>query len=257
MPAKKNKPEKNVKLDDDEALGDILQDLEKEPDETIKPLQPTVLMKKKKVNRSSYGSPINKFSKSLKETVSPASVKLSPKPIQNFAVKENLSSPKAKRSLQPPDDSTLRCEDESELMDVDFSNDMDEMDDLAQALEDDDNDFKEAANQVDKENKNKMNVEVKKEVPKSKPEEILKPNRGFTAKANKDEGLLATGWETVKGNMNESVLPEIQIDSSKLPLITNSDGEQVIFLQLLDNFCIGTDDCTLKITNFSGSYFYH
>ncbi|XP_064093907.1 DNA polymerase alpha catalytic subunit-like [Macrobrachium nipponense] len=78
MPAKRKQTESNVRLDEDDVLGDILQDLDKEPTHVPVP-QPTFLKKKPKPSPSSKVA-VNPFARP--QMTAPVRAKASPKPLK-------------------------------------------------------------------------------------------------------------------------------------------------------------------------------
>lgn len=59
----------------------------------------------------------------------------------------------------------------------------------------------------------------------------------FSTSLTEDE--LHTGWETVKMDLSQessAAAVDIQVDSSQLPLVTSSEGEQVLRLFWLDAY---------------------
>ncbi|KAK7084492.1 DNA polymerase alpha catalytic subunit [Halocaridina rubra] len=234
MPAKKKKLETNVRLDDDDVLGDILQDLDKQPTSVPMP-QPTFLRKKMKASPSTGSAPGNPFARPRVTT--PVQTKPSPKPLKPLGQdKENVvtgASPKAKRSLEIKEEALsqkIEDFDSLDLMDGAFDEDIG-----ASQIEDDskskkikleesliqDQDVKETIVE-EKESKQEVNADIK---------------RGFKIQL-KEEAKIRTGsWENVRGQVNEShVVKDIQLDSSKLPLTMNGEGEQVLRFYWLDAF---------------------
>ncbi|XP_045609445.1 DNA polymerase alpha catalytic subunit [Procambarus clarkii] len=234
MPAKKKKAEALVRLDDDNLLEDILQDLDKEP-ATIRPPQPTFL--KKKISKPSplpNKSSVNPFARP--QITTPSRPKSSSKPLKPRSISGdnviNGASPKAKRSLDIKEEiPSQHAKEETPSQHVEEFDTMDLMDG---EFNDDDVENMEAMI-IDEEKKESVTIN---EVKAEKIEDVkLESNRGFTAKPQVDESLLATGWETVKGELKETTFnQDVQIDSSHLPLTTNADGDQVLRFYWLDAY---------------------
>ncbi|ROT82337.1 putative DNA polymerase alpha catalytic subunit-like [Penaeus vannamei] len=236
MPAKKKRAETNIRLDDDELLGDILQDLDKESD-TIRPPMPTLL--KKKVPKPPSASPVNPFARP--QVTTPVRVKASPKPLKPRTILDenvvNGASPKAKRSLEVKEEPLSEQIDEFDSMDVmDMDFDDEDVENMEAMLV---NEEKKAAIKLEKEEPKEELKEVKEEpqVKEVKAEVKTQVNRGFTAKPKVDVAQVTTGWETVKDEVKDaSIVQDVQIDASKLPLTTNSEGEQVLRFYWLDAY---------------------
>ncbi|XP_042236184.1 DNA polymerase alpha catalytic subunit-like [Homarus americanus] len=230
MPAKRKKAETLVRLDDDDVLGDILQDLDKEPD-TVRPPRPTFLKKEKpKASPVANKGPVNPFARPQITTPIRAKASLNllkPRSISEENVVKG-ASPRAKRSLdikEDPPSQQIEQFDSMDIMDGDF--DMENMEALI----------------VDEEMKESGSIKEKKmEIYEEKKEERddgLKTdsNRGFSARPKVDESQLATGWETIKGELKEAQFnQDVQIDSSQLPLTTNAEGDQVLRFYWLDAY---------------------
>ncbi|XP_068206264.1 DNA polymerase alpha catalytic subunit-like [Palaemon carinicauda] len=238
MPAKKKKVEANVRLDDDDVLGDILQDLDKEPAHVPVP-QPTFLKKKPKSSPASKMA-VNPFARP--QIATPVRPKASPKPLKApVQGKENVvngASPKAKRSLGVRDEPLSERIDEydsMDLMDGAFDDDMDDMG--ASLIKEDIDEEKVATNQVKEPTTIKTEeIDLNMKNEESNQEQDSEVNRGFKVRPKEEEKILTGGWETAKGCLNETVVKDIQIDSSQLPLTTNSKGEQVLRFYWLDAY---------------------
>merc|ERR1739838_1020033 len=220
MPSKKKKTDNDIALDDDDLLGDILQDLDQET-KPIKLTKPS-FQKKKVLNKPlPMSGPINPFSTKLSTT--PVRIKESPKVLKPRSISsDNISditeSPKAKRSLD--------VKEEFDTMDM-----MDGFDDF-------DNDMEDIENVDSNAIKEEVKKETKQEVKQEAKIEVKIDNRGFTASNVKmDESHKSSGWETIKGSVDEGdSLKDIQVDSSQLPLTTLEDGSQVLRMYWLDAY---------------------
>lgn len=232
VPAKRKKTEPQVRLDEDDVLGDILQDLGKQKNPLLPP--PTKLRKTTLVN-STRSKPTNPFAKPL--TISPVQIKTTPKLLKSRNVTQDSTrsymSPKAKRHLQVEEQSSRQENlsqhideiDSQEGADMTFSEDM-------QAMIDDFDDDDDSG--IDSSN-NK--AEVPKEETLPPKEENGAANKGYTINTEIDEDQLTSGWETVKEEMVDTPkVTEVHIDSSQLPLTTNANGEQVFRFYWLDAY---------------------
>lgn len=223
MPAKKKKAESEVRLDDDDLLGDILQDLDKEPT-TVRPPQLTVLKKKiMKTSPNSNKAAVNPFAR--RQITTPTRSKTYTKPLQpRCIIQENASgvSPKAKRSLDINETPSQQIEefDTMDVLDVDFCDeDLENME------------------TVTLEEEMKESKIVKEETKEESSDVKAEANRGFTAEPKINESQLTAGWETVKGEIKDTNLThDIQIDSSQLPLTTTEEGDQVLRFYWLDAY---------------------
>lgn len=227
MPSKKKKTEENVDLDDDELLGDILQDLNQKS-EPIQLKKPS-FQKKKVLNKPlpmTNGGSVNPFSTKLSTT--PVRIKDSPKVLKPRSISsENIAdvpeSPKAKRSLDVKEENKEPIDEDFDAMDMmdgfdDFDNDMDE--------------------DIENVETNIVKGEIKKEVKKEEKMEVKIDNRGFTVNnVAADDNNMSTNWENIKCSVTEGVsLKDIQVDSSQLPLTTTEDGSQVLRMYWLDAY---------------------
>ncbi|CAL4103579.1 unnamed protein product, partial [Meganyctiphanes norvegica] len=225
MPSKKKKSEKDVGLDDDALLGDILQDLNQEA-EPMKLKKPSFLKKKvlnKPLPLPNSGS-VNPFSTKLSTT--PVRIKESPKVLKPRSISsENIAdvpdSPKAKRSLdikeENKEDKNVEEFDTMDMIDGfdDFDNDMEDIENMESSI---------------------VKEEVKKEVKQESKIEVKLDNRGFTLSNQKmEDSSVSTGWDNIKGSINEGV-KDVQVDSSQLPLTTLEDGSQVLRMYWLDAY---------------------
>ncbi|XP_076048772.1 DNA polymerase alpha catalytic subunit [Oratosquilla oratoria] len=244
MPSKK-KSESNVKLDDDDLLGDILNDLSSEPEAPMAPPRPVLL--KKKPTKPPFAT-INHISpKTIRSPVSPQ--------VQTYSKaaslpKRQLNSgevPKAKRALV-----TKEAEEEP------VSQQIEEYDSMEFNFDDDDDDMENIDITNIEENTKCQSMDthkaeqIKEEVLDTKPEVIDKPvvpqpvpkreseveNRGYKSKpVAVDDSNLTIGWESLKEELKEtSVISDVQIDSSKLPVTTDENGDQVLRFFWLDAY---------------------
>lgn len=208
----KKPAEKDVDLSKDDLLGDILQDLHSEKPSTLTP-PPVVTLKKKKT----LGSPMNPFSiKSPKESPSVSKVKVirpppsdsSPRPSpQPATTKPSRAVGKEKIKVEEPEE---EVNDVMALEEVDFDEPMD------------------------------VGVEAEKQVIKEEiePEPKTAPALStIKVQLKEDPALLSCNLESTWGQEEENVAPaEVQVDSSRLPLVEGADGEMVFRFYWLDAF---------------------
>ncbi|XP_057680198.1 DNA polymerase alpha catalytic subunit isoform X1 [Corythoichthys intestinalis] len=207
----KKPAEKDVDLSKDDLLGDILQDLHSEKSTVLAPT-PVVTLKKKK----SLGSPINPFSikNQIFKEPSPAKAKVIRPPPSD--TKHQLATPPSKKAPAVEKETEPPKEQEEVVEDVAF----------------DTMDFDEP-----------MEVEsMEPQEPAVIKEALSEGTTGLVAPIReepKNDILLKTGgsWgqEDEEAAVNEA-LPEVQVDSSKLPLVEGPDGEPVFRFYWLDAF---------------------
>ncbi|XP_056155811.1 DNA polymerase alpha catalytic subunit [Lampris incognitus] len=212
----KKPAEKDVDLSKDDLLGDILQDLHSEKPFLLTP-PPVVTLKKKK----SLGSPMNPFS------IKPPAAKESPSIVGSKSKMTKTSAhPLFSVPAPPVERKKLQIEEleEEEVNDVmaldDF--DFDEPMDVGLQEEEKRLPLKEEA-QPEPEPKESAEATVKVE-PKPEP---------------KDPDLLSrkigSSWGQEEDRVSEAPA-EVQVDSSKLPLVEGPDGEQMFRFYWLDAF---------------------
>ncbi|KAM3592904.1 uncharacterized protein V6R79_001516 [Siganus canaliculatus] len=213
----KRPAEKDVDLSKDDLLGDILQDLHSEKSSVLTP-PPVVTLKKKK----SIGSPMNPFS------IKPQMQKESPTTIGSKAkvIKPPPTVPTPKPSALSPSLRALPVE--KHKTKVEEQHEEDENDSLAF----DGVDFDEPMEVEQEETKPAVKAEPEPEAavavkvePKKEPQDpVLLSSRAGISWGQEEEG--EAGATPV----------EIQVDSSKLPLVEGPDGEQVFRFFWLDAF---------------------
>ncbi|XP_035693536.1 DNA polymerase alpha catalytic subunit-like [Branchiostoma floridae] len=263
--AKKAKTEKDVKLDEDELLGDILQEMHAES----RSGGPAPKRMKPASMRPSGAAPVNPFAAkttpkrpqatrarvpttNLSYTLSsPSSAKPRPKPQS-----EDIQTTPPSRSARPP--ATFRPPsagakkkaavkvkeeppEEEEEMDVEEAQDEGGNDiqdnagvdfgDIDFNDDDFDGQMSEEVSKVKQEPEDQDQVKVK-----SEPEEhqkVKQEKRPF-----EDQVISGSGWETIKGEMGsaESVVTDVKVDSSSLPLVTNQEGESVLRFYWIDAY---------------------
>ncbi|CAN9506180.1 unnamed protein product [Ophioblennius macclurei] len=213
----KRPAEKDVDLSKDDLLGDILQDLHSEKPSLLTP-PPVVTLKKKK----SVGSPMNPFSikPQTPKQESPASQVSKPK-----VIRPPPSDPAPKPAVRPPvsvspppEKATIKEEALKE-------------DEGGDALVFDSADFDEPM-EVDPEEEKpavKDEPEVKVAAVKSEP------------KAEKQDPVLissrvGSSWGQDEEGGASTAPVEVQVDSSRLPLVEGAEGEQVFRFYWLDAF---------------------
>ncbi|KAM4718751.1 DNA polymerase alpha catalytic subunit isoform 2-T2 [Anableps anableps] len=197
----KRPAEKDVDLSKDDLLGDILQDLHNEKPSGLTP-PPLVTLKKKKP----VGSTMNPFS-----------------------IKPQMPKP----SARPPPPSTAEVPQEKHDAEVEEPKEEEENDGLAfEGV-----DFDEP-----------MEVEHEEEKPVAKEGAKLEPKKALTAAEVKLEhqaepqdpillpNRVGSSWGQEEGSGVGEAPAEVQVDSSKLPLVGGTDGEQVFRFYWLDAF---------------------
>ncbi|XP_051538703.1 DNA polymerase alpha catalytic subunit isoform X3 [Myxocyprinus asiaticus] len=210
----KKPAEKDVDLSKDDLLGDILQDLHSEKPAVLTP-PPIITLKKKKT----LGSPMNPFSFKPQLPKSPEVQMSKPRPVvtrvppadpsSKSAAHIPLSKPTTTHHLKKP--KTEEPEEEIEFDEMDFDEPME-----AENLE-------EEPVKVKAEPETKLTPKVE---PKTDP---------------KDEMLISElvggmGWEKMEEGEPIETPVEVQVDSSKLPLVEEPDGEMVFRFYWLDAF---------------------
>ncbi|XP_030625392.1 DNA polymerase alpha catalytic subunit [Chanos chanos] len=214
--------EKDVDLSKDDLLGDILQDLHS--DKLVVPMPPPVVTLKKK---KAPGSPLNPFS------IKPPVVKDSP-PTPTTKLKSVNSA-----TRPPPENSSPRLAApsppskaaptvQSKRVKVEEPEEVDE------EVQFDDMDFDEPMELGAEEQDVPVKVE---EEPKPKATVKIEP------KTEPQDELLISGmaggscWEKMEEGGEASDVPaEVQVDTSRLPLVEGPDGEMVFRFYWLDAF---------------------
>ncbi|XP_034562233.1 DNA polymerase alpha catalytic subunit [Notolabrus celidotus] len=208
----KRPAEKDVDLSKDDLLGDILQDLHSEKPSLLAP-PPVVTLKKKK----SLGSPMNPFS------VKPQMPKESPK---GKVIRPPPSDPAPRSAARPPS-STPALPVEKQRIKVEEQDE-----EVSDSMAFDSVDFDEPMEVVQQEEK-----PVIKHEPEPKAEAVaLKVEPKVELR---DPLLLSSrlgSWgQDEEGEASEAPA-EVQVDSSRLPLVEGPDGEQVFRFYWLDAF---------------------
>ncbi|KAK1884775.1 DNA polymerase alpha catalytic subunit, partial [Dissostichus eleginoides] len=213
----KRPAEKDVDLSKDDLLGDILQDLHSEKPSLLTP-PPVITLKKKR----SLGSPMNPFSIKQKESPSASGQKVKviirpppsdPTPRPSSCLPSSSSAPPVKKQgAEVEKMEEEQADDALGFDEVDFDEPMEVgLEDEKPAIKDDPEPPSEAA-------------EVKVE-PKAEPQDpVLVSSRAGSSWGQEDEG-----------GVSEAQV-EVQVDSSKLPLVEGADGEQVFRFYWLDAF---------------------
>ncbi|XP_035798609.2 DNA polymerase alpha catalytic subunit isoform X3 [Amphiprion ocellaris] len=215
----KRPAEKDVDLSKDDLLGDILQDLHSEPALLTPP--PVVTLKKKK----SLGSPMNPFSiKPQMPKESPPATGLKAKVIRPPPPSDPAPRPSAR-----PTPSTSAPPAQKHKAKVEEANEEEVNDTLAF----DGVDFDEP-----------MEVGFEEEKPEVKdepePKAAAAPVKVEPKAEPQDPVLLSSRIGSSWGQEDESAVSEapaeVQVDSSRLPLVEGADGEQVFRFYWLDAF---------------------
>ncbi|KAM7369988.1 hypothetical protein PAMP_011275 [Pampus punctatissimus] len=216
----KKPAEKDVDLSKDDLLGDILQDLHSEKPSLLTP-PPVVTLKKKK----SLGSPMNPFSiKPQMPKESPSSTGLKAK-VTRLPPSDLTLRPSARPSPATPALPVDKERTKAEEMNEEEAND---------ALAFDGVDFDEP-----------MDVELEEEKPAVREDTEAKAVSVAAVKVElkaepQDPVLLSSrigsSWgQEEEGGVSEAPT-EVQVDSSRLPLVEGPDGEQVFRFYWLDAF---------------------
>ncbi|XP_066455954.1 DNA polymerase alpha catalytic subunit [Eleutherodactylus coqui] len=226
---KKTTDHKAVDLSKDDLLGDLLQDLKSQPVQITPP--PVITLKKKRP----AGTPLNPFSMPTKSLTSKASstvVRIPlPVPKQEYdsapSKATSYTSTKKTELKRDPDSSTASiAKNESGVKTEETSKeDLDEMidfdyEDFDEPMEEDGSDMK-----ADLTTSVKMEADIKQEV---KEEMDEKPHIGSTFYGE-------SCWDQMPDE-KQSVVNEVQVDSSLLPLVTGEDGDQVFRFYWLDAY---------------------
>lgn len=215
----KRPAEKDVDLSKDDLLGDILQDLHSEKPALLTP-PPVVTLKKKK----SLGSPMNPFS------IKPQMPKESP-PATGFkakVIRPPPPDPAPRPSVRPPP-STSAPPAQKQRAKVEEVNEEQANDALAFDGVDFDEPmevgFEEEKPVVKDEPEHKAAVAAVKVEPKAEPQDpVLLSSRIGSSWGQEEEGAVS------------EAPAEVQVDSSRLPLVEGADGEQVFRFYWLDAF---------------------
>ncbi|XP_077411185.1 DNA polymerase alpha catalytic subunit isoform X2 [Vanacampus margaritifer] len=208
----KKPAEKDVDLSKDDLLGDILQDLHSEKSPILAP-PPVVTLKKKK----SIGSPMNPFSIKPQMSKEPPKAKvIRPPPSDNQRPSATSSPPSKRAAVVEKETEPVKKQEE---------------DDKAEDLVFDTMDFDEP-------------MEVGPEEPlepavRQESSSECKTARVAPKEEAQDAILIKTGgsWGLDDGvSAVTEATAEVQVDSSKLPLVEGPDGEQVFRFYWLDAF---------------------
>ncbi|XP_021372053.1 DNA polymerase alpha catalytic subunit-like [Mizuhopecten yessoensis] len=232
----KKKVEKDVSLAGDELLGDLMEELHNGPSDSIIP----VPIKLKKRGHASNKSPYNPFSTSVKPAVrnkpappAPAPLRIKQEIKQEPGVVLSVKPVKKRRPLPcpnipDPQDDFKEDFDEVDSMDVDT---VQNINDDSGLVELDDIDFDEEVDEKSTKVKAKeepvtMTLVKPKVEPKSEPVVVI-PFETFS-----------TSWGSYSDSQSEPIVSQtdVQVDTSKLPLVTNEAGEQVLRFYWLDAY---------------------
>ncbi|XP_031752563.1 DNA polymerase alpha catalytic subunit isoform X3 [Xenopus tropicalis] len=222
--AVKRTTDKTVDLSKDDLLGDLLQDLKSQALPITPP--PVITLKKKKL----AGSPLNPFS------VPPAAPKVLPvkKPpalaklghLSSAAPSNNSASSFVPREIknEPNSDliSSAPLNVKTQVKEEDTS-----------MVEFDDGDFDEPMEEDNLESPSVVSSTIKKEEPKIKcvkEDSVKMEESSFMTSAALNESC----WDQI--DEVESMTTEVQVDSSRLPLVTGADGSQVFKFYWLDAY---------------------
>ncbi|XP_029955043.1 DNA polymerase alpha catalytic subunit isoform X3 [Salarias fasciatus] len=212
----KRPAEKDVDLSKDDLLGDILQDLHSEKSSLLTP-PPVVTLKKKKP----VGSPINPFS------IKPQAPKESPTPLGSKpkVIRPPPSDPAPKPAARPPASSSPPPE---------------KLTPKVEALKEDDESAALAFDSADFDEPMEVDLEEEKPEVKDEPEAKASAVKAEPKAERRDPFLLSSRIGSSWGQEEESGVSEaraeVQVDSSRLPLVDGPDGEQVFRFYWLDAF---------------------
>ncbi|KAL7374271.1 hypothetical protein ABVT39_025356 [Epinephelus coioides] len=218
----KRPAEKDVDLSKDDLLGDILQDLHSEKPTTLAP-PPVVTLKKKK----SLGAPMNPFSiKPQMPKESPTATGLKAKVIRP-PPSDPTPRPSARLTPSTPALPVEKQKAKVEEMDEENVNDALAFDgvDFDEPMEVGLEEEEKPALKDDAEPSPKAAAMAVKVEPKAEPQDpVLLSSR------------IGSSWGQEEEGAASEAPAEIQVDSSKLPLVEGADGEQVFRFYWLDAF---------------------
>ncbi|MBN3304208.1 DPOLA polymerase, partial [Amia calva] len=211
----KKNTEKDVDLSKDDLLGDLLQDLHSETSPMLTP-PPVITLKKKKP----VGVPLNPFSikpQAPKASPSPAVTKVRPvsSRARPTAAAPSRALPEARTVKEEPQE-----EEDSAAMQFE-EGDFDEPMEVGDEEDSIEGEVKEEP---------ELQAVVKPEVKSEPPEDgTLQQSGGVPA---------VSCWEQMEQGGEEDSEPalEVQVDSSRLPLVEGPDGEQVFRFYWVDAF---------------------
>ncbi|KAK6196117.1 hypothetical protein SNE40_001404 [Patella caerulea] len=229
----KKKPEKDVTLANDDLLGDLMEELHKGSSQSkplpvkinknkaaskealnpfsVKPLQPRNIKRELDNSSQKYVSPTIKVKKQCK----PESIRTKPEP--------------ARVKKEPVEVKQEPIEEESPLIE-EFDTNMDDDDELV-LNQNGHNDLNESGMEL---NDIDFNDEVEDVKPiNAKP--VKKENTVKSQPVIESKEFVSSGWESIQSDNTDNVI-DIQVDSSKLPLVTNEEGEQVMRFYWLDAY---------------------
>ncbi|XP_062567518.1 DNA polymerase alpha catalytic subunit-like [Saccostrea cucullata] len=218
----KLKSEKDVSLANDDLLGDLMEELHQGPSEgMMKPLP--IKLKKKGFGASK--SPLNPFNTNVQSPpvqavrkkpiikTEPRTVPIKTEP--RSLPKPNIPDPEENfdeiDGMELGVESALKTENDIDIQESSEGQDAAAMMDL------NDVDFDEELG-IKKEDTAMTSVKPKEEI-MSIPSETL-----------------STGWENFQTDSQEESLAEVKVDTSELPLVTSSSGEQVLRFYWLDAY---------------------
>ncbi|KAG8450588.1 hypothetical protein GDO86_003019 [Hymenochirus boettgeri] len=224
--AGKKTTDKTVDLSKDDLLGDILQDL-KAHSTTLTP-PPVISLKKKRF----AGAPLNPFS------VSPSSSKVGSATAKKAVIKSEVSS---HTNTQRPSTSSWSVtqdfgQDKSDVTTSNFCESRSSLKEEVKIKEEDqgmiefeDGDFDEPMDEMNVELSTDLNrQQTKPKLQNMKEESHVKKESAFSPSASNE------CWNQM--DEAESLPTEVQVDSSNLPLVMSSDGDQVLRFYWLDAY---------------------
>ncbi|KAJ8030159.1 DNA polymerase alpha catalytic subunit [Holothuria leucospilota] len=225
---KAKKPEKDIKLEDDDLLGEMLNEMQQETGPVIKPKS---IKRKVKTPRSqpsqtpTRGSghsmtPRNMYSDLTPERSSSSKLK---------AVKrEPETSPKSRPEKRFKQTVKMEPKDEPEP-EPEIEESPESMEDFTPA------EIEEYESQME-------TTETEEEEVKLKVTEVKEEKKFIAAVKEKPRpkinpaAVSDLGWETVRDAAADQKVMDLQIDSSSLPLTTNAEGEEVLRFYWLDAY---------------------
>ncbi|XP_071838856.1 DNA polymerase alpha catalytic subunit-like [Apostichopus japonicus] len=229
--SKPKKAEKDIKLEDDDLLGEMLNEMQQETGPVIKPKSIKRKSKTPSRSKSSY-TPTRGSGYSM--TPRNMTSDLTPEPTSSFRPKAIKREPETSPKSRPEKrfKQSVKMEPEPEI--EDYSESMQDF--TSENIEEMDTPIEEADTTQEEEAKPKVedvDSKVAETGRKFIPAVKEKPKSNFNPAAVSD-----LGWETVRETAADSKekIQDVQVDSSALPLTTNDDNEQVLRFYWIDAY---------------------
>ncbi|XP_069007702.1 DNA polymerase alpha catalytic subunit isoform X1 [Embiotoca jacksoni] len=216
----KRPAEKDVDLSKDDLLGDILQDLHSEKRTLLTP-PPVVTLKKKR----SLGSPINPFSiKPQMTKESPSATRLKAK-----VIRPPPSDPAPRPSGRHPPSTSAPPQEKTRAK--------------VEELNEEEVNNSAAFDEVDFDEPMEVGLEEEKPVAKEDAEPEAKAAAAVEAEPKAEpldpvllSSRIGSSWGQEEEGEGSGAPAEVQVDSSRLPLVEGTDGEQLFRFYWLDAF---------------------